>query len=195
MRLGASSDASRVAYMPLFRTGCSSVHRVFRSVAVSVRQKSPPISPPQCATVSVWMSPGGTLHPMTSSPDLHSIALSSSSLRPDLRLRCIDPGFSRFTPLGGRSIVDALIESRCAAMSSGICARDAGAELTQPLVDVRLEVCRTGTSHLAPYAHEHGLVLFGVSRAPSLAHLELPASCQKPIGMLARAPRHFACII
>ena len=79
------------------------------------------MSPPQCATVSVWMSPGGTSHPMTSSPDLHTMAFSNSSLRPNLRLHCTDSGFSHFTPLRIRSIVDALIERICAAMSSGKC--------------------------------------------------------------------------
>ena len=80
-------------------------------------------------------------------------------------------------------------------MSFPLDMRDAGAELPQPLVDVRLEVCRTRTSYLAPYPHEHGLVSFGVGCTPSLAHLELPVSCQKPIGILARVPRHFAYII
>ena len=41
-------------------------------------------------------------------------------------------------------------------------------------------------------------VLGGLSwhcETPSLAHLELPVPCQKPIGILARVARHFAYII
>ena len=136
------------------------------------------------------MSLGGTLHFMTRFPDLCSIDLSNSSFRPNLRFRCIDPGFSRFIPLSSRSIVDVPIESRCAWDM-----RDAGAKLPQSLVDICSVICRTKTSSLAPCAHEFGLVSFGVCRSSPLAHLEFPASCQEPVGILTRLTRHFVYII
>lgn len=62
---------------------------------------------------------------------------------------------------------------------------DACAELPQPLVDVRLEVGRAGTPHLAPYARQDGLVPFGVCRPASPALLELAAPRQEPVRVLS----------
>ena len=73
--------------------------------------------------------------------------------------------------------------------------RDAGAELPQPLVDVRLEVGCAWTPHLAPYAHQDGPVPFGVCRPASLALLEFPAPRQEPVRVLSRVARRLAHLV
>ena len=52
--------ADTVLCIPLFHVVVISVHCVFLSVCVSVQKKLPRMSPPQCATVSICVSPGLT---------------------------------------------------------------------------------------------------------------------------------------
>ncbi len=75
------------------------------------------MSPPQCATVSICVSPGLTWHAITSSPDLHSMASRIGLLMPERLLAFTANGLTRGRPLNARSRVDALIE-RMAALSS-----------------------------------------------------------------------------
>jgi hypothetical protein len=77
------------------------------------------MSPPQCAAVSVCVSPGLTLQAMTSSPDLHSMASRIGLLRPERLLAFTAKGFTLGRPLDARSRVDALIASVAATSSRG----------------------------------------------------------------------------
>ena len=107
-RLSSRLSASTVLYMPLFHVGVISVHCPFSivhciglSVCVRVQKKFPRMSPPQCATVSICVSPGLTLQAMTSSPDLHSMASRIGLLRPERLLAFTAKGFTLGRPLNG----------------------------------------------------------------------------------------------
>ena len=97
-----------------------SVHWVGRSDCVSVQKKFSRMSPPQCATVSICVSPGGTSHAMTSSPDLHSMASRRGLFRPLLRLHFTANGFFLGSPLNARSSVDALSFSSASLADAGL---------------------------------------------------------------------------
>ena len=73
--------------------------------------------------------------------------------------------------------------------------RDAGAVLPQPFVDVSPEVGRARAAHLAPYARQDGLVLFGVGRPAPPALPEPPAPGQQLVRVLARVAGRFAHIV
>ena len=103
--------------IPLFHVVVISVHCVFLSVCVSVQEKLPRMSPPQCATVSICVSPGLTWQAITSSPDLHSMASRIGLLRPERLLSFTANGLIRGRPLKARSSVEALVE-RMASLSS-----------------------------------------------------------------------------
>ena len=119
-RRSRRSRASTVECMPRFHVGVISVHWVLRSVCVSVQKKFSRMSPPQCATVSICVSPGGTRQAMTSSPERHSIASRSGLFSPDLRLRFAEKGFFLGRPRNARSRVEALILSSDSLAEAGL---------------------------------------------------------------------------
>ena len=91
-------------------------HCVFLSVTLRIQKKLSDGSPPPRANVSIWVSPGGTVQALMSSPEAHGVLFLTSFCppRPDLLLQFDHPGLIRTTPDSARDIVLSLIARSCA---------------------------------------------------------------------------------